>query len=235
MEQILGAMILAGGAFFGVWKGAVYAAGRLGAQLAEERDRSDERLDAEAGRLQMQLDAQGVRLQKQLDAEAARLDRQLRHDRAMRDLEEARKKIDGVMIDMRRIAEIMNTLAGIVALDRRVDEGKEWQHIVRLREETIAGFSDLHRDLNDRVVSLYLRLRPNHPIVEASEAFLDIALEIIEIFREIDRKMGEEERTKFFALRDRLSVAQAGFMAASISFVGIQDLDIHSSESSGDV
>lgn len=83
MEQIIAALILAGGAFFGVYKGAVYAVHRLSAQLDEERHLSEERLDAEAGRLQMQL-----------DAEAERLDKQLAHDRWMREVEELRRLID---------------------------------------------------------------------------------------------------------------------------------------------
>lgn len=83
MEQILAALILAGGAFYGVYKGAVFAANRLGAQLDEERRLSEERLGAEAGRLQMQL-----------DAEAHRLDKQLAHDRWMREVEELRRLID---------------------------------------------------------------------------------------------------------------------------------------------
>lgn len=83
MDQIIAAVILAGGAFFGVWKGAVYAVDRLSAQLGEERALSEERLDAERGRLQMQL-----------DAEAKRLGRQLAHDRWMREVEELRRLID---------------------------------------------------------------------------------------------------------------------------------------------
>jgi hypothetical protein len=83
VEQIVGSVILAGGAFFGVWKGAVYAVDRLSAQLGEERALSEERLDAE-----------GERLQRQLDAEAERLGRQLAHDRWMREVEELRRLID---------------------------------------------------------------------------------------------------------------------------------------------
>ncbi len=94
MEQIIGALILAVGAFYGVWKGAAYATDRLVAQLTEERTLSDERLDAEARRLQMQLDAEAARLDKQLDAESARLDRQLAHDRWMREVEELRQLVD---------------------------------------------------------------------------------------------------------------------------------------------
>jgi hypothetical protein len=105
VEQIVGALILAAGAFYGVWRGAVYAADRLMAQLHEERTLSDERLAAEAHRLQMQLDAEAQRLDKQLDtdaerleqqlkAEAERLDKQLAHDRWMREVEELRRLID---------------------------------------------------------------------------------------------------------------------------------------------
>lgn len=85
MTQIVAALILAAGAFYGVYKGAVYAVDRLAAQLREERSLAEERLDAEARRIQMQL-----------DAEAARLDRQLAHDRRMRDLIELRAMLDEV-------------------------------------------------------------------------------------------------------------------------------------------
>jgi hypothetical protein len=83
MLQIVAAIILAAGAFYGVYKGAVYAVERLTAQLAEERRLAEERLDAEA-----------ERLQTQLDAEAERLTRQLSHDRSMREIEELRRMID---------------------------------------------------------------------------------------------------------------------------------------------
>src|ERR1044072_7398628 len=70
--QIIAALILAGGAFYGVWKGAIYAADRLSAQMAEQRHLADRRLDAEA----------------------ARLDKQLAHDRWARDVEELRRMVD---------------------------------------------------------------------------------------------------------------------------------------------
>ena len=83
VTQIIAAFILAAGAFYGVYKGAVYAVERLSAQLGEERRLSEERLDADAKRLQMQL-----------DAESARLDKQLAHDRWMREVEELRRLVD---------------------------------------------------------------------------------------------------------------------------------------------
>ena len=83
MTQIIAAIILAAGAFYGVYRGAAYAVDRLVAQLTQERVLSEERLDAEEKRLQMQL-----------DAEAKRLDRQLAHDRWMREVEELRRLID---------------------------------------------------------------------------------------------------------------------------------------------
>jgi hypothetical protein len=105
VEQIIAALILALGAFYGVWKGAIYAADRLAAQLAEERQLSDERLEAEGRRVQRQLDAEAARLDKQLEAEtkrleqqleseADRLDKQLKHDRWMREVDELRRLID---------------------------------------------------------------------------------------------------------------------------------------------
>ena len=83
MTQILGAIILAAGAFLGVWKGAMYAADRLIAQMVEQRELTNQRLDAEAQRLQIQL-----------DAESQRLDKQLAHDRWMREIDELRRLVD---------------------------------------------------------------------------------------------------------------------------------------------
>jgi hypothetical protein len=83
VEQIAAALILACGAYYGVYKGAVFAVHRLSAQLDEERRLSEERLNAEASRLQMQL-----------DAEAERLDKQLAHDRWMREVDGLRRLVD---------------------------------------------------------------------------------------------------------------------------------------------
>jgi len=46
VTQIIGALILAAGAVYGVYKGAVYAVDRLVAQLSEERSLSEDRPEA---------------------------------------------------------------------------------------------------------------------------------------------------------------------------------------------
>lgn len=81
--ELLGAFILAGGAFFGVYKGAVYAYQRT----VYQADRQDQRFER-------QLDEESRRLQRQLDAENARLEKQLAHDRWMREVEELRQLVD---------------------------------------------------------------------------------------------------------------------------------------------
>lgn len=110
MLQIVAALILAGGAFYGVWKGAIYAANRLSAQMAEQRDLADRRLDAEARRLQTQL-----------DAEAARLDKQLAHDRWARDVEELRRMVDEAATAGLAAANKLHTFRGQIRF--HVEEG----------------------------------------------------------------------------------------------------------------
>jgi hypothetical protein len=92
--QIVAALIIALGAFIGIYAGAVYAAQRLFDQLNEERRLAGERLDAEAQRLQMQLNAESDRLQMQLDAAAERLTQQLRADRENQNRTELRDVLD---------------------------------------------------------------------------------------------------------------------------------------------
>jgi hypothetical protein len=124
VAQIFAALILAAGAFYGVYKGAVYAVDRLAAQLREERSLAEERLDAEERRVQMQL-----------DAEAARLDRQLAHDRRMRDLIELRAMLD-------EVATATGTAIDLVAKARGAKQVSD-----ALKETAIAG--PLERDAKD--------------------------------------------------------------------------------------
>jgi hypothetical protein len=222
VEQILGALILAAGALFGVRKGAVYATDRLVAQLADERERSDKRLDAEAQRLEVQLNAERDRFTQQLDAEAVRHGAQLRHDREMRDLEEMRAKLDGVTIDMRRVANLVINLQAIVQMHGRADDNEhELRAVAKVCRAMLAGFDDLHKDLNDGVLSMYLRLLPGHPVVKASESFLDTATKIVNLFRGDSFEMQDARRVEFFSLRDRLWDFQAEFVAASLVLVGM--------------
>ncbi len=208
MEQIIAALILAGGAFFGVYKGAAYAVDRLAAQLAEGRRLSDERLEAEAKRLQMQL-----------DAEATRLSRQLQHDREMRDLEEMRRKLDQIVADIRRIVNLTHNLEALGGV-LRADSGGSWGLLEETRADLVDQYPALERDLNDRFLGLYLRLPPNHPITETLERFFGISSRMISVFRQKIQDVGDKELDEFFELRDQLSVVQASFMAASIALVG---------------
>jgi hypothetical protein len=75
---ILGALIISGGALGGIWLGAVYAAGRITAQL-EVQDRWEKERREENSR---------------------RVDRQLEHDRKMRDRDELRKMFDEAVENM---------------------------------------------------------------------------------------------------------------------------------------
>jgi hypothetical protein len=209
VEQIIAALILAVGAFFGVWKGAIYAADRLAAQIAEQRELEDRRLDAE-----------GSRLQAQLDAEAARLERQLKHDREMRDLEEMRRTFDGISVSMRQLANMTIALQGVGELCARNPTGHSWTGLDAMREEVIGKHSGLDEDLNDRLHHLFLRLRPDDPIFEAIDSFLKTAHKMTNLYRRSCCNIGDEERSEFLALRERLSAAQADFVQRSLLLVG---------------
>lgn len=114
MTQIIAAIILAVGAFYGVYKGAVYAVERLTAQLAEERRLAEERLHAERDRLQ-----------QQLDSEAERLDRQLSHDRWMREIEELRRMIDEAATTGLRAGNVVHVFRAQVRWIAREGEANE--------------------------------------------------------------------------------------------------------------
>jgi hypothetical protein len=90
---ILGSIVLAIGALFGIWLGAYYATIRLRLQLEEQAQWFSQRLDEN----------------RQL------LDRQLRHDRQMRDRDELRQVLDEAIDTMQTavlgLFEILTTLS----------------------------------------------------------------------------------------------------------------------------
>lgn len=89
MAAILGALIISGGALFGIWLGAVYAAGRLSAQLDEQRQWFSERREEDS-----------KRLDRQLEANSERLSLQLSSDRRVRDVEDIRRLLDEVLAEL---------------------------------------------------------------------------------------------------------------------------------------
>lgn len=145
MDQLVGSLILAGGALLGIWKGAVYAAGRLSAQLAEERSLSEERLDAEA-----------VRLQMQLDAEAERLRRQLEHDRWMREVEELRRLIDEAAAAGLEAANAVHEIREPLHLE--LDAGESGEEVEARRRSANTGV----QGMQGFVERLELRLGRGH-------------------------------------------------------------------------
>ena len=160
MTQIIGALILAAGAFYGVYKGAVYASDRLSAQLKEERSLSEERIRAEERRLRMQL-----------DSEAARLERQLAHDRWMREVEGLRQLIDEA------------ASAGLAA----GNEVHEVRELVRTAEWYLDKVEDAKlavRGMQGFVERLELRLGKGHALPAAYSAWQLAVEEAIEPLEE---------------------------------------------------
>lgn len=159
MSQIIAAIILAAGAFYGVYKGAVYAFGRLSDQLDEERRLSEERLDAEAGRLQMQL-----------DAEARRLERQLAHDRWMREVEELRRLVDEAAAAGLRAGNAIHDLRGPVR--HQVETGKVGRFHIGARQGAVSAV----QGMQGFVERLELRLGHGHELPVAFSAW-QVAME----------------------------------------------------------
>lgn len=203
MEQIIAALILAFGAFYGVWKGAIYAADRLSAQLAEERQLSDERLEAEGRRVQTQLDAEAARLDKQLEAEtrrleqqlaseAERLDKQLKHDRWMREVDELRRLIDEA------------ASAGLVA-GNAVHALRGYARFAEENDTIGPGYIDARQRANDGVQGmqgfverLELRLGQKHALPSAFSSWqvaMEEALDKLEttpLNKDLLREAGED-------------------------------------------
>jgi hypothetical protein len=163
VTQIVAALILAGGAFYGVYKGAVYAVDRLAAQLTEERRLSEERLDAEARRLQMQL-----------DADAERLEKQLAHDRWMREVEELRRLIDDAAAAGLDAGNAVHAFRGPVR--SQVDTGKPGPGYIGARQNAIASV----QGMQGFVERLELRLGREHVLPTAFSAWQHTMEEAIE-------------------------------------------------------
>lgn len=213
MEQIVGALILAAGAFLGVWKGAVYAANRLIVQLDEHRVLEDQRLDAEA-----------ARLRAQLDAEAARLDRQLAHDREMRDLEEMRRALHEVSVSMWGLTKFTVELEGIGEICKHLPEGMPWETIDDILRKLLDQHSGLDSDLHARSQYLFLRLHAGDPVFDATRDFLAVAHKMANLYRRPASEIGDPERAEFSKLRGQLADAYAAFAARCLQLVGTRDV-----------
>lgn len=180
MTQILAAIILAAGAYYGVYKGAVFAVGRLSGQLTEERRLSDERLDAEAERLQMQLDAEDLRLE-----------RRLAHDRWMREVEELRRLVDEAAAAGLAAGNAVHALRDPVW--QQLETGKPGPLLIGARQSAISAV----QGMQGFVERMELRLGRGHELPEAFSAWQTVMEEAIAAIdtspptRELLRKGGE--------------------------------------------
>jgi hypothetical protein len=163
VSQIIAAIILAAGAYYGVYKGAVFAIGRLSGQLTEERRLSEERLDAEAERLQMQL-----------DAEDRRLERRLAHDRWMREVEELRRLVDEAAAAGLDAGNAVHALRGPVR--QQVETGKPGRLSIGALQSAISAV----QGMQGFVERLELRLGRGHELPAAFSAWQTAMEEAIE-------------------------------------------------------
>jgi hypothetical protein len=203
VEQIIAALILAGGAFFGVYKGAVYAVHRLSAQLDEERRLSEERLDAEAGRLQMQL-----------DAEAERLDKQLAHDRWMREVEELRRLIDDAAAAGLAAGNAVHALRGPIRYEVQADKMSSFYlGLSQAAASAVQGMQGF-------VERLELRLGRGHELPEAFSSWqhtMEEAIEALET-RPPTREMLRQGSEKLAASSEKYLV----FMESARNYVRLE-------------
>jgi hypothetical protein len=172
--SIVGSIILAGGALFGIWLGAYYAAGRLGAQLNEQALWFQHRRDEEAKRLDKQLEAEGERLAKQLD-----------HDRRMRDLEEVRAVLDDAASAIAQsVNAILTARSTIPVLGYEVGEG--FQEDDGDRKDRMQAANEAHAKtwaLALEVQRLRLRFGFEHPVTASFWAARD---GLVELVNEVD-------------------------------------------------
>lgn len=158
VEQIVGALILAVGAFLGVWRGAVYAIDRLEIQLLEQRFLHRE----------------------QLDSEMKRLREQLIHDRNMRDRDEARKLLDDALRTMSDATVGVAQIAASAGVFQLIS-GRLHQYVVSAGGGDIEERAALSTALGmgDEVFRLKLRFGKSHPLCASYAEVRDKALEIL--------------------------------------------------------
>jgi hypothetical protein len=172
--QVLGAIILAGGALFGIWLGAYYAAGRLGAQLEEQ-----------ARWLYRQRDDESDRLARQLDAEAERLERQLEHDREMRDLEELRTVLDdAASATARSIQAILIARQETPVLGYEVSS--DFVESQEAQRQRLRAVEEAHSEtwaLALQAQRLNLRFGPDHPV---PKSFWKARDELVDLITAVD-------------------------------------------------
>jgi hypothetical protein len=201
VTQIIAALVVAAGALVGVYAGAVYAVHRLSAQLDEERQLAEERLDAEAGRLQMQL-----------DAESDRLDRQLAHDRRMRDRDELRQLLDHVATITGTAFDQVTVFRGttpVIGFDPA--DGPEALAQVESREEVRAKAHRFVFELAREGQRLNLRFSPVDPIPEAFWMLRELLIEFL-VLIDVDESEWTEE--------------QAGRVEAKLNECGLQNREL---------
>jgi hypothetical protein len=222
VTQIVAALILAGGAFFGVYKGAVYAVDRLIYQLQEERRLSEERLDAEAKRLEMQLDAESDRLARQLDAESERLDRQLSADRDKQDRAELREILDeGAILLAQALARVNETQSEVETPLSERPTVAEYQ--LKAPLSTVTGFEQLSNEIDRYWQRLMLRFRVSDDIpkaVSSARQAFDSAMAVLSVKR---KEIDDEKIQQFNTHRDVFEDKHAEFLLECRRRFGIKE------------
>ena len=222
MTQIVAALILAGGAFFGVYRGAVYAVDRLVFQLREERRLSEERLDAEEKRLQMQLDAESARLAKQLDAESERLDRQLAAERYKQDRAELRDILDDGAVLLAQALDQLQAVRREIEVDPNPNSSLAKLELNSL-PNSIKGFGQLSDEIDRYWQRLMLRFRVSDKIPKAvrsaATAFTSGMKEVAVKRKEID----DDAMKRFKEQRSNFRGAQADFLMECRSRFGVTE------------
>jgi hypothetical protein len=118
------------------------------------------------------------------------------------------------------MANLMLDLEALAKLRDVKLEAAPWEWLEKHRAKLVNQYPTIEQDLHDKFVALYMRLPPDHPIIDALEDLFEITGKMIDVFRHKIQDVGDKEWNEFLALRDRLSEAQGGFMVASIALVG---------------
>lgn len=207
---IVSAIILASGALFGIWLGAFYAAGRLGAQLDEQRRWFEERSEADVRRME-----------DELKAESERLGYQLAHDRQMRDRDALRQCLDeGAIL----ISNAVNTLHRIRAeaeqiLDR-IAKNQSYEDLVAERDETFKRWTDAISDLHDYWQRLLVRVNVDEPLAKAFAVTLSQLGELGDVYW--TNRLSSQLHPTFKRGMDTLAEMHTDFLSECRQQVGIE-------------
>lgn len=195
---IIGALIISAGALLGIWLGAVYAAGRLEAQMDEQRRWFNERREEDA-----------KRLGRQLKEESDRLDRRLDHDRRMRDRDALRNMLDeGAIL----VNDAMDRVYGLTAQSvSPLEAGESKSEREALRKQTAKEIRERIDALTRFLLRLLVRFPRGHPLVLDFAAIKDVVFASYETFyvrldevTEMRKTQGEKLTERFTAVHKHL-------------------------------